>query len=206
MTPTPNPKPDTRTLVATLAEVRAASKDDGTIEFEGYAAVFDSLSEDLGGFREIIKPGAFDRGLAGADVRALINHDPCKLLGRTKSKTCDLSVDARGLRFQIRSAATSYARDLALNIGRGDMDGCSFRFYVAEGGDSWERDRAGVMIRSLTDIEIDDVSIVTYPAYTASAVSMRSKDRLGEAIRAADGRSPHLAHQRRLIELARFAK
>ena len=90
-------------------ELRA--KEGGGKTLTGYAAVFDSLSEDLGGFREIIKPGAFDRALKDKhDVRALVNHDNSLLLGRTASGTLRLSTDERGLKYEIDMLDTTAAR------------------------------------------------------------------------------------------------
>src|SRR5713226_411375 len=95
----------------------------------GYAARFNRLSEDLGGFHERLAPGVFTRGIA-QDVRALVNHDPTLVLGRTKSGTLKLAQDLVGLRFKVDLPATSYARDLAIVVKRGDVNQCSFSFVV----------------------------------------------------------------------------
>jgi HK97 family phage prohead protease len=154
------------------AELRV-TRDGKAPVIAGYAAVFNSLSQDLGGFRELIRPGAFARGLAGADVRALINHDRNLVLGRNTSGTLRLSEDSRGLRIEVDPPDVSYARDLLVSLERGDISGMSFRFYVAVGGESWRSEPQGP-IRELTDIEIDDVSVVVYPAYTDTTVAVRS--------------------------------
>jgi HK97 family phage prohead protease len=151
-----------------VREVRA--KDDAKIE--GYAAVFNSLSEELFGFREIIMPGAFDRALReGHDVRALVNHDPNQILGRTKSGTLKLSVDERGLMAEIDPPDTQAARDALTSIKRGDIDGMSFAFRTIT--DNW-RMEDGEQIRELVDVELLDVSVVAYPAYSATQVSARA--------------------------------
>jgi HK97 family phage prohead protease len=143
----------------------------------GYGAVFNSFSQDLGGFYEIIKPGAFDRALAaGADVRGLVDHDASRILGRTKSGTMKLSVDAKGLRYEITPPDTTTARDLMTSMKRGDVDGSSFAFSVAPNGDNWRAEGPKV-IRELTDVDLFDVSVVTYPAYLASEASLRSLDK-----------------------------
>src|ERR1700720_2852043 len=92
-------------------EVRAAQDDPDSIE--GYASVFDSLSQDLGGFRELVKPGAFKRALAESpDILCVVGHDPDKLLGRTMSGTCSVEQDERGLKFRTKLPNTSLGRDM----------------------------------------------------------------------------------------------
>ena len=154
-------------------ELRA--KEGGGKTLTGYAAVFDSLSEDLGGFREIIKPGAFDRALKDKhDVRALVNHDNSLLLGRTASGTLRLSTDARGLKYEIDMPDTTAARDVAESIKRGDISGSSFGFRTI--ADAWPKIE-GVVTREVLDLELLDVSPVTYPAYPATQVSLRALER-----------------------------
>src|SRR5580698_6854255 len=95
-------------------EVRAAA--DGK-SIEGYAAVFNSLSEDLGGFREVILPGAFKRALDDSDdILCVLNHDKTQLLGRTSSGTCEVSQDEVGLRFRCAMPNTTLGRDLMEQI------------------------------------------------------------------------------------------
>jgi HK97 family phage prohead protease len=143
----------------------------------GYASVFNSPSVDLGGFREIVKPGAFDRNFGPngptADVRALVDHDPSKILGRTKSGTLSLSVRSKGLYVEIDPPDTQVARDLMKTIERGDVDAMSFGFRTH--GDKWGK-KDGETIRELTDVELFDVSAVTFPAYPDTQVALRSLD------------------------------
>ncbi len=161
------PEIERRALPA--AEIRAA---DGERKIVGYAAVFNSQSEDLGGFREIIMPGAFDRALREAqDVRALWNHNPDIVLGRTKSGTLALSIDEKGLRCEISPPDTQAANDVLASIRRGDVDGMSFGFRTLT--DNW-RMQEGEPIRELVDLELLDVSPVAYPAYPATQVSARA--------------------------------
>lgn len=141
----------------------------------GYAAVFNALSEDLGGFREIIEPGAFDDVL-GDDVRALLNHDPNLLLGRTTAGTLALSVDEVGLRYEITPPDTSYANDLVVSLERGDLDQSSFGFRVAKGGDTWKEpaeDQPWYLRIIHKFARLYDVSPVTFPAYQATSVALR---------------------------------
>lgn len=138
----------------------------------GYAAVFNSLSEKLP-FRERIMPGAF-AACMGKDTRALINHDANLVLGRTKSGTCQMKEDDRGLRVEITPPDTSYARDLATCMERGDIDQMSFAFSVADDGEEWTEEN-GELVRQLNKIErLFDVSIVTQPAYPDTTVALRS--------------------------------
>ena len=139
---------------------------------EGYAAVFNSLSEEMWGFRERILPGAFTRTLKeNADVRCLINHDPNLVLGRTRASTLRLMEDERGLSYSDDLPETSYALDLAESIRRGDVSQSSFGFRVA--GDRWlKEDKAD--IREIIDVDLFDVSAVTFPAYTQTRVEIRS--------------------------------
>jgi HK97 family phage prohead protease len=116
----------------------------------GYAAVFNAPSHDLGGFREVIKPGAFKRTLAdSAHVVALNNHNADQVLGRVGSGTLRLEEDDTGLRFELDLPDTSYARDLSALVQRGDVAGCSFAFSVRPGGELWEESN-GQTIRTLT--------------------------------------------------------
>ena len=155
--------------------VRAAAMGKKNPTIEGYAANFNSLSENLGGFREILLPGCFKNAIATSDVRALFNHDPNLILGRNTSGTCRLIEDEKGLRFEVDPPDTSYARDLQVSMQRGDITQCSFGFQVAEGGDSWAKDTDDLWIRSISNVSrLFDVSPVTYPAYASTSCAVRS--------------------------------
>ena len=141
----------------------------------GYAAVFNAPSHDLGGFREVIKPGAFKRTLAdSAHVRALNNHDSNQVLGRVGAGTLILNEDDAGLRFEIDLPATSYARDLATLVERGDVAGCSFAFRVRPGGEQWEESN-GQTIRVLTALDLDEITVTANPAYPDTSVAKRNR-------------------------------
>lgn len=159
-----------------VVEVRGDSAAGDSPVIEGYAAVFNELSLDLGGFRERIAPGAFARSLEdGADVRALWDHDSKYVLGRARAGTLALGEDERGLSVAIRPPGTGWARDLVESMRRGDVDQMSFGFYVRE--DEW-RDEDGVMVRVLRDVDLFDVSVVTFPAYVQTSAEARK--RVGE--------------------------
>jgi HK97 family phage prohead protease len=141
----------------------------------GYASVFDSESRDLGQFKEIIKPGAFDRALVEEhDVRALVDHDPKMILGRSKSGTLRMLVDEVGLRVEIDPPDTSVGRDTIESIRRGDLDSMSFGFVVRN--DHW-REEEGQAIREINDLDLFDVSVVSFPAYEDTSVAVRRFNR-----------------------------
>jgi len=138
----------------------------------GYAAVFNSLSEDLGGFREKINPGAFRAAIKKSDTVALFNHDSNIVLGRTSAGTLELKEDKTGLFMEIDPPDTQAARDLMVSIERGDIKQQSFGFIVKN--DSWET-IDGEEIRTIGEVEeLYDVSPVTYPAYPDTSVALRS--------------------------------
>jgi HK97 family phage prohead protease len=136
----------------------------------GYAIVFDQLSENLGGFREVIKPEAVDRTLKdGVDLRALIGHDPDKILGRMSAGTLRVEKDGRGLLVEIDPPAQH--EGIVESIKRRDVTGMSFAFRTI--GDDWDF-KAEPPIRSVTDMLVREVSVVTFPAYPSTEVAMRS--------------------------------
>jgi HK97 family phage prohead protease len=149
--------------------------DDEGLTLRGHAAVFDSLSEDLGGFREKVEPGAFKKAIKSDDVRALWNHDSNIVLGRNKSGTLSLSEDDTGLAIKIDAPDTQMVRDMVLSpIERGDVDQMSFAFRVKD--ERWEEpeEEGGLPTRTLLEVSLADVSPVTYPAYADTAVAVRS--------------------------------
>jgi uncharacterized protein len=152
----------------------------------GYAIVFNAPSEVLREgpvrFVEVIKPEAVTAPLAGnPDIRALVDHDSSKVLGRTTSGTLKYRVDERGVFVEIEAPDTTYANDLVAVMGRRDVDGFSFGFSVAPGGDAWDTSGA-LPVRSVTRIaRITEFSAVTFPAYpqTEASVRARAVDRAG---------------------------
>lgn len=179
---------------APLTSVEVRETDDG-ITVSGYAAVFDSLSEDLGGFVEEIKRGAFRKVLrSGPDVRFLINHDGVPL-ARTTNDTLRLSEDSKGLRIEADLPDTTQARDLATSINRGDLDQMSFMFTVGADGREWDFD-AEPAVRTIHEMSgLFDVSAVTFPAYPATQIGVRGVI-AGESIADESGElSPDLLEQ-----------
>ncbi len=174
-----------REIRAHLCEVRAAPEGDG-LRFSGYAAKFDRWSEDLGGFRERIAPGAFSEAVAADDVRCLLNHNPDRVLGRTRSGTLRLFEDNVGLRFEVDAPDVGWARDLRESVWRGDIDQCSFAFEAL--ADDWIWADSGSKAldeRTVRRAKLYDVSIVTYPAYTDTVASVRSARAVHDGARAA---------------------
>jgi len=155
--------------------VELRQDDEGKATIVGLAAVFESLSENLGGFREQIMPGASDDADM-TDVRGLFNHDPNFVLGRTRSDTLELEITSKGLRFEVQLPDTQTIRDLVLEpIKRGDVDQASFGFIVAPGGASFDENEDGVLIRTITKfMRIFDVSPVTFPAFQDTNVGEAS--------------------------------
>lgn len=165
--------PETRALALARAELRVETRD-GKPVLVGYAAVYDSWSEDLGGFIERVRPGAFDRAIReGQDVRFLVNHNRDLVLGRSRAGTLALEADATGLRFTVTPPASDLAAHYIECVTRGDIDGCSFRFYVAK--EAWNFSADPVQ-RDLIDVDFDDVCLATYPAYTDTSAAVRSLD------------------------------
>lgn len=169
--------PERRYIDCTL---RAETHDNGPGNGElrtlvGHAAVFNQLSQDLGGFVEQIAPGAFTRAIAEDDVVALFQHDARYVLGRVSSGTLTLAQDGAGLAVEITPPDTNLIRDLVMvPVARGDIKQMSFGFEVAPNGDSWEKDAQGRYVRTLHEVRLYDVSPVTYPAYTQTDVAVRS--------------------------------
>ena len=173
------PKHEERVNVIEL-EVRETG--DG-MTFEGYAAVFNSESEDLGGFREYIAPGAFKRSLQSRnEVKLLWNHDAGEPLASVRGGTLKLTEDDRGLKVEARLANTSRGRDVAELIRSKTVDSMSFGFSVIK--DTWEGN-----VRTLNAVRLFEISLVSFPAYqaTAGTVSVRSSntidaDQLADAL------------------------
>ena len=140
---------------------------------EGYASVFDSWSEELGGefpFRERVVKGAFVESIQKDDIRALFNHDPNYVLGRNISNTLSLEEDDTGLRVRIIPPQTQWAKDLLVSIKRGDITQMSFGFTVIL--DRWSYEN-NMDIRELLKVKLFDVSPVTFPAYNQTECGVR---------------------------------
>lgn len=181
-----------RTIQAT--ELRAEGDAERRV-LRGYAAVFNVLSEDLGGFREKIAPGAF-KGSLGDDVKALWDHCSSMVLGRTTNGSLKLAEDEKGLLFELHLPSTSAARDAYELVARGDVSGCSFGFMTLK--DSWISTEDQKTIRTLEAVKLYEISMTAFPAYPQTDAAVRSL----EQWRAAQPWRPSLAQRRRRAALA----
>lgn len=159
-----------RRYVATEFDVRAT--DNGGHTVAGAAAVFNRLSQNLGGFVERVAPGAFAKTIQESDVRALFNHNPSAVLGRNRAGTLRLAEDSVGLQYEVDMPDTSVARDLATSMRRGDVNQSSFGFEVIS--DEWGLTDQGFPVRTLQEVRLYDVSPVTFPAYLDTTSTVRS--------------------------------
>ena len=170
---------EVRTAALDACEIRV---DGDRRTFHGHAAVFDSLSVDLGGFRERIQRGAFRKVLEDRpDVRFLKNHDANLIFGRTTAGTLRLREDPTGLDTENDLPAdeegrlTESARELSIAVQRRDITGMSFAFRVRPDGEDVWTEEDGELIRTIIRFGgLFDVGPVTYPAYEGTDASMRS--------------------------------
>lgn len=156
-----------------IVEFRA-SKSEEKRTVSGYAAVFNRYSEDLGWYREVIKPGAFSRALKNSDCRALLNHDPNHLLGRESSGTLKLSEDRDGLKFDLDLPQSR--ADVMELVERGDMKECSFAFRVSKQVWKEEKQQDDTVLTTREIEEVDylkDITLATFPAYPDTTVAKR---------------------------------
>lgn len=145
---------------------------DGKLVLEGYAAVFNSLSRDLGGFKEVIKRGAFSKTLkSGYDFKAFLNHSMMRTIGRVKNNTLHLEEDDVGLKVRITLPNSQFGRDIAEEVRSGYMDQMSFGFYVDKQSESVEGKQ---VIRTIEEASLVEVSVVSEPAYLDTSVAKRS--------------------------------
>jgi uncharacterized protein len=163
----PSNEPEIRTN-NTEFEIRSEGEDGMT--FTGYASVFNSSSEDLGGFREFVAPGAFKRSLqARNEIKLLWNHDTSEPLASLRNGSLELTEDRYGLKVKARLPKTTRGRDVAELLRSKVIDSMSFGFNVIK--DSWSENGS---VRTLESVRLSEVSIVTYPAYTATTAQVRS--------------------------------
>ncbi len=157
----------------------------GKLYLVGRAASYGVISHDLGGWREVLEPGAFDDALADPELDCLhtLNHDPAKILGRTLSGTTKLSSDSKGLNYRTLLPDVSYARDLAELCKRGDVSQSSFAFNVDPQDETWDENGAEdpdtgerVPLRTITRVaKLHDVATVSSAAYPQTAAELTSR-------------------------------
>lgn len=155
--------------------VTRADGEDGAIGFAGHAALFGKrtwIGSKRWGFYEEIAPGAFAKTIQEADVRFLHNHNPDLILARNKAETLRLAEDAVGLAVDADMAPTTYAKDLAVSLERGDITQMSFAFDMVAYEWIWLEDERAELLRH-TEVALWDVSTVTYPAYADTDAALR---------------------------------
>ncbi|MGY2906190.1 HK97 family phage prohead protease [Bradyrhizobium sp. URHC0002] len=169
---------------AASTELRAKGR-----RLSGYAATFGTEAR-INDFTETISHGAFRKTLAsGTDVLALVDHDPHRVLARTRSNNLRLMEDSRGLSFDLDVPDTSYGRDILELVTRGDCGGMSFGFVVVE--ERWDGDH-----RILNSVDLREISVVSsHPAYSNTTVQARS--------RPSPVLSSRVAARRRFLEIVR---
>lgn len=160
--------------VRTAASEFQTREDGEKLYIEGYFAVFNSNYEIAPGLSESVAPEAFDKTLGG-DIRALINHDTTLVLGRTKAKTLELSVDSRGLWGKIEINPKDVdAMNLYERVKRGDVDQCSFGFDIVSEDTEFRDD--GSIHWTIREVVLYEVSCCTFPAYEDTSLSARTKE------------------------------
>jgi HK97 family phage prohead protease len=184
--------PERRTVAWT--EARAETGQDGAVRFSGHAAVFGIrawIGPPKWGYWEEIAPAAFAKTITEADIRMLQNHDPNYPLARTTVRegpgSLRLAEDARGLADEAIWIRTSYAADLAEAIRSGVVSQQSFAFLPVR--EEWSKTEDGADLRILHEVQLFDVSPVTFPAYEETDAAVRSAG-LGLLLEAADMPEP----------------
>lgn len=184
-------KPERRFLSAVACPVKLEERADGKgAKISGYGAVFYDGNAGTeyqlwDNYFERVMPGAFDRAVREKDdVRGLFNHDPNQILGRSSAGTMTLTVDGRGLQYEIEAGDTTIARDVTEHLKRKDVTGSSFSFVPTE--ERWIKQGEGKdkrFIREIVSVRLYDVGPVTFPAYDATTSSARAAGDVDEARR-----------------------
>lgn len=145
---------------------------------EGYGSVFNERSVDLGGFTEVIAPGAFDGVIERSDVKCYLDHNPEKgILARSRNGkgSLTLELDERGLKYSFDAPHTNLGDEVVEGLKRGDYSQSSFAFTVQD--ETWTKEEDGTYLRTINKIGgLYDVSIVANPAYEGTSVALRSLD------------------------------
>ena len=173
-----------RYVAASISPVTVEGRADETPQITGTAAVFYNGKPETefvlwDGAVERIMPGAFDRAMKEDDVRALFNHDPNQILGRTTADTLSLSADSAGLKYTIDPPTTSPGLNVLASVKRGDVTGSSFSFIAT---DVVWRTEDSIEIREIRGVELFDVGPVTFPAYGATTADVRQGLRTEHAL------------------------
>lgn len=162
-----------RDLKTKFKVTRETSNPDESI-IEGYFALYEQETELFPGSYEIITKGAFDNTLNN-DIRALWNHNTQFVLGRNKTGSLELKADDKGLFATIKMPKTQYASDLYELVQRGDVDQCSFGFNIPTNGETLEELASGGYRWRINEVDLHEVSVVTFPAYENTSVQARAR-------------------------------
>lgn len=193
-----------RVVPADVSGIEIRASDGGKFGIRGMGAVIGSLSENLGGFREINAEGAFDEAIRVSDIRGLFNHDPNYVLGRM-GRTMTVSTDARGMHYDIPELPAARA-DVREAIERRDVEGSSYSFTLRDGGDQWDEED-GVLIRTILPggvSRIYDLGPVTFPAFRSTSVAKRCLDMVRESVSEPEWQAI-VEHRRREMDLIEAA-
>ena len=180
----PDQEIERRYVPAGVEPIELEERSAASPTIKGISPPFNSKSEDLGNFREVFAPTAFDKVVGrhrndprgGMDVVALFDHEG-QPIGRTTNDTLKLAISERGLAYSISPPDTTLGRDIVTLVRRGDLYGASFAFSVAPGGESWTQEADGSAVRTVSEVgNLYDVSVVTRPAYPQSSAALRSLD------------------------------
>ena len=173
-------KKEIRDISGTV-EIRAEGEEGGRT-IEGYAFKYNRESKNLGGFNEVILPGALDEANT-EDVVGLFNHKMDNILGRNTSGTLELIDDEVGLMYRINVANTTMGNDVLELVKRGDVVGSSFAFSLPQGGETWEERDNALPLRKINSFQrIYDVSPVTDPAYADTSVAKRGFEKFTDIV------------------------
>lgn len=186
-----SPSLERRIIPAKISYRDAGDASPGVIY--GVSAVTETWADIGGYFREKIARGAFANAIAEKqDVRCLYDHLTHLVLGRTAANTCKIWESDKGLEFECSLPDTTFARDLAISIARGDVTQCSFAFTVRDGGAVWTNvesdDGPSQWERVITDVDLYDVGPVTYPAYVETSVALRSLEQAKRRVKRRDAK------------------
>lgn len=157
------------------SNLKVIKRDDGTStrSIQGYAIMFDTLSVDLGGFTEVIKPTALD-GVDLSDIALVYAHENNSILARASAGNLTTQVDSTGLFFSAELPDTSLANDVLANIEVGNIKGMSFTFTIPDGGDTWNRQADGTLLHTVNQIGvITELTVTAYPAYQQTSVELK---------------------------------
>ena len=155
--------------------IRSENDDSGDKFVEGYFIKFNEEAKIMEGMYEEVSPGSLDLSLKENDIRCLFNHEHGMVLGRTGNQTTELRVDAKGLYGKIKiNRDDKQAMDILARIERGDINSCSFGFNIRK-EEIQNRDDGSVKF-VLKDIDLREVSIVTFPAYPTTSIQSRTED------------------------------